>query len=83
MDIYLIIFISLVLGLKGNIDRNQKKINFKTFLKEFLIIGISLSYMDFISERYNISSSWIFGGLILVVAIDLTITAFIFQLKKK
>jgi hypothetical protein len=89
MDIPLIILISLVAGLEGSIDIKHKTFNFKTFFKTFLSIGIFLSIIAFISDRFLPKtswifgiSSWIFGGTILVLAIYLTIRAFI-QLKKK
>lgn len=84
MDIPLIIFISLVAGFKGSIDIKQKTFDFKTFFKTFLSVGIFLSIIAFISDRYlpKRQVSWIFGVTILVLAIYLTIRAFI-QLKKK
>jgi hypothetical protein len=84
MDLPSIILISLVLGLKRNIDIKQRKLNFKSLLKEFFSIGILLLVFAFIMDRYlpKREVSWIFVGIILLVAIYLTIRTFI-QLKKK
>jgi hypothetical protein len=86
MDIPLIILMALVVGLEGSIDIKHKTFNFKTFFKTFLSVGIFLSIIAFISDRFlpkQVSSwifgesSWIFGGTILVLAIYITIRAFI------